>query len=76
MAEYPEAQRRAQEELDRVLGPPRVRHRQSPDSGELSRVAAIDDMGSLRMRADLPYVDALCKEVLRCVRLSIDYDCD
>jgi cytochrome P450 len=45
MVLFPEAQRKAQKELDDVVG--------------LHRLLEFED------RADLPYVDALCKEILR-----------
>lgn len=49
LLKFPEAQRRAQEELDRVVG--------------TDRLPTFDD------RERLPYVNALCSEVLRCVLL-------
>ncbi len=47
MMKYPEVQRRAQEELDRVVG--------------TDRIPTFED------RKDLPYVNALMLECLRCV---------
>lgn len=47
MLKFPEVQRRAQEELDRVVG--------------TSRLPTFDD------RERLPYVNAICAEVLRSV---------
>ena len=44
---YPEAQRRAQEEIDRVVGPDRL-----PEFAD---------------REDLPHINAIFKECLRCV---------
>ena len=47
MVLYPEVQSRAQEEIDRVVGP--------------------DRLPEFKDREDLPYVDAVYKECLRCV---------
>ena len=52
MTLFPEVQRRAQEEIDRVLGIDWV-------SGGLGRLPTVAD------RRDLPYIDAVVKEVFR-----------